>query len=432
VIPRHAPQVAIVGGGWAGLAAAVTLVAHGAHVTLLEASRHVGGRARRVVLEGVDLDNGQHILIGAYSETMRLMRMVGADPDRLLARFPFELRMASGFRLRAAKLPAPWHFAAGLLRAKGIGWRARASAARLLAVHRRGNYRLPSDESVSAWLQRSRQSTAVCQALWNPLCTAALNTPVAHASAQVFLNVLRDTIEGGRAASDLLLPRADLGALFPEPAAQFVASRGGTVRVGMPARSIALAGDGFQIDGRDERYTHVVVACSPQHLAPIVRGLPQLESLVARVERFDYEPIYTCYLQYREDVSLPFPMIGFSGGLLQWVFDRGALSGHRGLIACVISGSGEHEALSQAELIVALHRELALNLPGLAPPRWSRIIAEKRATFSCRPGLDRPGNETPIPRLVLAGDYTASDYPATLETAARSGVAAARLVLDQR
>jgi uncharacterized protein with NAD-binding domain and iron-sulfur cluster len=121
-------------------------------------------------------------------------------------------------------------------------------------------------------------------------------------------------------------------------------------------------------------------------------------------------------------------MLGFGGGLAQWAFDRGTLSGHRGLLAVVLSAGGEHEALTHAELAAAIHAELAAGLPGLPPARWYRVIAERRATFSCRPGLVRPGNATAVPGLVLAGDYTTSDYPATLEAAIRSGVAAADLV----
>jgi len=121
-------------------------------------------------------------------------------------------------------------------------------------------------------------------------------------------------------------------------------------------------------------------------------------------------------------------MLGFSDRLAQWAFDRGTLSGHRGLIAVVLSAGGAHEALTHAELAAAIHAELAAGLPGLPPPRWHRVIAERRATFSCRPGLVRPGNATPVRGLVLAGDYTASDYPATLEAAIRSGVAASNLV----
>jgi squalene-associated FAD-dependent desaturase len=422
-------RVAVVGAGWAGLAAAATLAERGVPVTVFEASRSLGGRARRVTLDGVDLDNGQHILIGAYGETLRLMRLVGADPDRLLVRLPLELRYASGFRFRAPPLPAPLHLLAGLALASGLTVAERFAAVRFAAGLRRRRFTLDADESVERFLARHGQSGALRDRLWVPLCVSALNTPPEHASARVFANVLRDTLGGDRAASDLLLPKADLGALFPAPAAAFVAGRGGEIRLGTAVRGIARDGAGFRLDADPGPFSDVVLACPPQ-LAPALLGaLPELGHLAATIAAIEHEPIYTCYLQYADDVSLPFPMLGFSGGLTQWAFDRGTLSGHRGLIAAVLSASGEHEDLTHAELAAAIHTELAAGLPGLPAPRWHRVIAERRATFSCRPGLARPGNATTVPGLVLAGDYTASGYPATLEAAIRSGVAAANLVL---
>ena len=421
-------RVAVVGAGWAGLAAAATLAERGLPVTVFEASRSLGGRARRVTLDGVDLDNGQHILIGAYGETLRLMRLVGADPERLLARLPLELRYASGFRLRAPRLPAPLHLLAGLLRASGLTAAERFAAARFVAGLRRGGFALAADDSVGQLLVRHGQTGALRDRLWVPLCVSALNTPPERASARVFVNVLRDTLGGDRAGSDLLLPKSDLGALFPAPAAAFVAARGGEVRLGASVRSVTRDGAGLRLDADPGTFSHIVLACPPQVAPAVLDALPELRSLAATIAAIEHEPIYTCYLQYPESVSLPFPMLGFSGGLAQWAFDRGALSGHPGLIAAVLSASGEHEALTHAELASAIHAELRAAFPGLPAPRWHRVIAERRATFSCRPGLVRPRNATPVPGLVLAGDYTASDHPATLEAAIRSGVAAANLV----
>jgi hydroxysqualene dehydroxylase len=424
---RH---VAVIGAGWAGLAAAVTLAERGIPVTVFESSRHLGGRARRLTIEGIDLDNGQHILIGAYGESLRLMRMVGADPERSLLRTPLEFHLASGFRLRAPRLPPPFNLLVGMFCASGISVRERLAAARFIVRQRRTGYRLPRDEAVADWLAACGQSARISAALWAPLCTAALNTPPARASAQVFLNVLHDTIEGGPGASDLLLPRADLGALFPEPASRFVMARGGTIHVGTPVRHIGVALDGVRINNGEQRFSHAVVACAPQHAGALLRTVDGLQPLADKLDSLEYEPIYTCYLQYRPAHTLPRPMLGFSNDLVHWAFDRGQLSGHHGLIACVISGSGEHEAMSSADLAAAAHAQLARCVAELPAPLWSRVIAEKRATFSCRPGLARPVTATTVTRLRLAGDYTASRHPATLESAIRSGVAAARSILE--
>jgi squalene-associated FAD-dependent desaturase len=411
------------------MAAAVTLAQSGARVIVFEATRQLGGRARRVTIDDAALDNGQHILVGAYAETLRLMRAVGADPDQCLLRLPLELRTVTGFRLKTAPLPAPLHLAAGLLTAHGLAAGDRLRAARFVGRLRRDRFKLPKDESVAALLAEHGQTAPLRELLWEPLCVSALNTPADHASAQVFANVLRDTFGGARSASDLLLPRTDLGALFPEPAARFVAARGGEVRLGTPVRALAVGAEGITLDAEAQSFDRAIVACGPQHASALLSADPRLASVVRAIGALEYEPIYTVYLQYAEMVSLPFVMLGFTGGLLQWAFDRGVLSGQRGLIAGVLSASGRHQALGHPDLAAAIHGELAGHLPSLPELRWKQVIAEKRATFSCRPGLVRPPNCTPIDRVVIAGDYTASDYPATLEGAVRSGVAAAHLAL---
>ena len=155
----------------------------------------------------------------------------------------------------------------------------------------------------------------------------------------------------------------------------------------------------------------------------------ELAPIVRMIDQFVYQPIYSVYLQYAPGFRLPFRMCGLQARYSQWLFDRGQLCGQDGLIGVVISASGVHQGLAHDELARAVHAELAGNFPGLGEPRWHQVIAEKRATFSCTPGLLRPDNATAIAGLYLAGDYTASEYPATIESAVRSGVRAANLVL---
>jgi squalene-associated FAD-dependent desaturase len=425
----HRVNVAIIGAGWAGMAAAVTLAQARIPVTVFEAARHLGGRARSVEIEGIELDNGQHIMIGAYRETLRVMRVVGADPDQLLLRQPLAIEYPGKFSLRAPRLPAPLHLIAALLTAGGLTWGERMAATRFMTAMRRNAYRIATDMPVSELLALYRQSGALARYLWEPLCVSALNTPAAAASAQIFLNLFRDALDGARANSDFLIPRADLGKLFPQPAAAFVRANGGSVLLGTSVRTLAEAADGFALDDRPGRYTHAIVAVGPHQIDALLDRFAALASTRQLVAAFDYEPIYTCYLQYPPQVSMPQAMTGFDGGIIQWIFDRGRLSGTAGLLAAVISARGAHQILSQDAVANAMHRELAAFLPGLLQPLWSRVIAEKRATFSCRPGVARPENKTAVSNLYLAGDYTASDYPATLESAVRSGVLAARLVL---
>ena len=426
-------RVAVIGAGYAGLAAAVELAAHGVASTVFEAARELGGRARRVEYRGLTLDNGQHIFLGAYRETLRLMRLAGAEPDRLLRRLPLQLVIPGQFSLTAAPLPAPLHLAAALATARGLSWAERLAALRFMTALRRQNFRLPQDLSAGALLQQHGQTGKLRSFLWEPLCVAALNTPLELSSAQVFLNVLRDSLAGSRQDCDMLLPLADLTRLFPDHAAAFIEGRGGQVLRSLTVLAVRKEAAGLAVETRQgtQHFDRVVSAVPPQRLAALAAGLPELAPAVAQVGRFGYQPIYTAFLQYPADVRLPYPMIGLHGGITQWAFDHGQLRDETGLICAVISAAGPHQTLGHDELAGQVDSELRAALPGLPPPQWHKVIAEKRATFSCTPGLERPAQATPRPDFFLAGDYTAGDYPATLEGAVRSGVKCAQLILDR-
>ena len=431
-------NVAVIGGGYAGMAAAVTLAERSVPVTVYEAGKALGGRARRIEPHALGscggLDNGLHILIGAYSETLRLMRLVGADRDRLLLRLPFTWKMHERLALTAGALPAPFHLVMGLLFARGLSPRDRMALAGFMLGMRRKGYRLAQDTTVACLLERERQGDPLARLLWRPLCISALNTPPEVASAQVFLNVLRDTLNAGREASDLLLPRVDLTALFPAPAAEWITARGGTVLTQQRVLAVDVAAGAYAVRhaGGTVSHSHVVCAIAPHQVRTFLAHIPALAAVSESVERLAYQPIYSIYLQYPAEVRLPAPMLGFDSPLLQWAFDRGTLCGQNGLIGVVISAGGVHEEHAHRELSALVHRELQQRLGVLPEPRWFQVVAEQRATFACVPGLTRPSNRTPLPDFHLAGDYTEIDYPATIETAVRSGVAAARMILETK
>jgi squalene-associated FAD-dependent desaturase len=424
-------DVAIVGGGYAGLAAAVELGAAGIPVTVFESSRTLGGRARRVELNGLPVDNGQHLLVGAYVELLRLMQLIGADASRLFSRRCLELSFADGFNLHAPNLPEPLHMAAALLGAT-LSLPQRLAALRFMRTLKRSRFQLAEDTTVADLLDRHRQPLAVRSHLWEPLCVAALNTPAASASAQVFASVLQDSLAGPRAASDLLFPAVDLSALFPEPAAAYLRAKGGAVRSECGVKRIALTANGFKVshDQGMNTFSHVIVAVAPYHLAPLLADLPALAQPLQLTEALRHEPIATAYLAYPDGIRLAKPMLGLTRGHAQWLFDRGALVGQRGLIAAVISASGPWQVLAPEQLLAEIHGEIGTVIENLPAPQWSRLIVEKRATFACTPNVRRPTTVTPLPGLYLAGDYVESAYPATLETAVRSGVAAARSILE--
>ncbi|MBV8624880.1 MAG: FAD-dependent oxidoreductase [Herbaspirillum sp.] len=437
--PRHH---AVIGAGWAGCAAAVTLAAAGHRVSLFEAARTLGGRARRIDLDGRLLDNGQHILLGAYRATLALMKQVGVSADAALLRLPLQMRYpleagGDGMDFVAPRLPAPWHVAVALLRAKGLAREDKLALARFSTTARWMGWQLHQDCSVAELLERYEQTPRLVKLMWAPLCIAALNTPPERASAQVFLNVLRDSLGARRAASDMLIPRLDLSALLPDAAADYLTRRGGLVLPGVTVGHIApgSAPGSWRLAARQGEdlgeFSGVVLATGPEAAAQLLEGLHDTDALRA----LRHEPITTCYLQYRAPLRLAAPFYALADAPEreawgQFVFDRGQLGGAAGLLAVVVSAAGRAIADGHAALAEGIVRQLAddFGLPALATPQWSRVVTEKRATFSCTPGLTRPDSAGLPAGLALAGDYVAGDYPATLEGAVRSGRAAARLL----
>lgn len=434
----------VAGGGWAGCAAAVELAKLGFAVTLVESARTLGGRARGVAVRGLELDNGQHILLGAYSESLRLMRAVGVDPEQAMLRLPVQMRYppgGDGMDFAAPRLPAPLHLAVALLRAKGLARADKLALARFNSAGRWMGWRLDNDCSVAELLERFDQTERLTRLMWRPLCIAALNTPPERASANVFLAVLRDSLGAKRrAASDMLLPRLPMGALFPEAAGAWLAQQGHQVRLGVKVAGLARFDAGWRLDfggeHGSESFDAVVLATPATQSAALLAPFAEANDLAAQLGGFTYEPIATCHLQYAPGTRLDVPFYALAddpatGRWGQFVFDRARLDARQdGLLAVVVSAAGDAAGMAREDLAASIATQLAHDLgrPELAAPAWTQLITEKRATFSCTPGLARPDNVTPLPGLVLAGDFTASDYPATLETAVRSGQAAATAV----
>jgi squalene-associated FAD-dependent desaturase len=414
-------RVAIVGGGWAGLAAAVEATRAGHHVTVFEAARTLGGRARRVMADGgLVLDNGQHILIGAYRATLALMRELGVDLDAALLRLPLALRFPDGGGLSVpAGLRPPLDLLAGIAGAQGWSLRDKFSLVRTSLRWRARGFRCAPDDSVAALC--AGLTPRVMDELIAPLCVSALNVPVARASGEVFLRVLYDALFAERGGADLLLPRVDLGALLPDPAARWLGTQGASIRIGQRVQSIAPTAAGWKVDG--ESFDRVLLAAPAWESARLARGSSSLQAIAwaEQADALDHEAIATIYL--RGAPGLPGAALRAlrpgAGAPAQFVFDRGALGGPAGLAALVVSASEgtretiEAQTLEQARVQLGWHAAVPV-----------RTIVEKRATFACTPGVRRPPIDV-APGLGACGDYVEGPYPATLEGAVLSGRAAA-------
>lgn len=417
-------RVAVVGAGWAGIAAAVHARQAGHAVQVFEMAPQCGGRARTVMVDGQALDNGQHILIGAYRATLELMRCVGADVPSLLHRMPLALQYPDGLGLclpAGAPVPA---FVRAVLGRSGWSWRQRLSL--LAAAAGWAARRFRCDERLSVAELCTGLPAPVQAQLIEPLCVAALNTPAASASASVFLRVLHEALFSGPGSSDLLLPAAPLGTLLPQPAAAWFEAHGVSLHARERVMRLVRRDVVWCID--DRPFDAVVLACSAAEAARLCGTVAP--SWAGRAAALRYEPIVTVYLRC-PGARLPMPMIALHADALapaQFAFDLGALGGATGVFAFVISGARDWvergmEVTAQATLIQAANAFA----PGtwLQPPTLLHATSEKRATFQCTPALQRPPARI-APGLWAAGDYVAGPFPATLEGAVLSGRLAAR------
>jgi squalene-associated FAD-dependent desaturase len=417
-------KVAVVGAGWAGLAAAVAATRQGHQVTLYEATRQLGGRARTLPVplhEGGTtlLDNGQHIMIGAYRETLAVMREVGIDPAQVLHRLPLTMRFPDGSGLALPAWPAPLDAAAGILTARGWSWRDRLSLLRHAIGWQLRRFRC--DERLTVRQLCAGLRPAVMRDLVEPLCVAALNIPADRASASVYLRVLRDGLFGppqdGWGASNLLIPRRDLGQVFPDAAAAWLLERGAQLRTGTRVHALQRQGRRWAVDG--EPFDAVLLACPAWEAERLVSASgASADAWLRDVRGLRHEAIATVYAT--GGPRLPLPMLALvpgPGAPAQFVFDRAQLGGPEGVLAFVVSAS-HRDAHTIEQQVLAQAAALGWRLQPL------KTVVEKRATFACVPALRRPPIEV-AEGLLACGDYVEGPYPATIEGAIRAALEAA-------
>lgn len=434
----------ILGGGVAGIAAAVHLAERGTAPILVESRPYLGGRARsfRHAETGDEIDNGQHLLMGCYHETLRLLEHLGTRPLLDLQpalRVEFRETNGTAHLLSAPRfLPSPLNVAAGMLRFAPLSLRERLGLLRtgLSAMA----HTPPADESVAAYLTRLGQSARARTWLWDPIVLATLNTSPEQGSARLFTQVMRLGFMGLGDNSKLALPRTGLSGLF-SPAEAFITARGGTVITGNQIRRVDT------VEGKEGRWRVHLRSGENIETSALISALPwrsfrsllapHLPELPAIVHPIEHNPIISLYLWFDSPLETIPPFCALIGTTVQWVFNRRTIIPEQnpqfpGLLACVISAPEHSAPHGTATLLRIAETELRAAFAELNNTRLltSLAITEKHATFAATPQVEalRPPPGEVCSGLFLAGDWTSTELPGTIEGAVRSGLAAARQI----
>ena len=440
----------VVGGGFAGLSAAALIAERGQRVLVLDARPRAGGRATAFPDRhtGELVDNGQHVMFGCYRATLDFLGRIDALANvRMQPSMEVPYLGRDGHRsvLRCPPLPSPLHLLAGVLDWDAMPWRDRLSALGLAAplraardeLRRTGRVTARPDGTVSDWLTAHGQRHKLRDWLWEPLAVAALNQSPDSAAASPFVRVLAEMFGPDPTAAALVLPTRPLDAMYAEPAIRYLRARGGDVRLNSLARIVVEDGRVEGVEVRGERIAAArVIAAVPWFALRTLFGPappPALAPLVGAATAMAAMPIVTVNLWYDRQVMDDL-FVGLPGREMQWVFDkRLAFGGTASHLSLVSSGAVRLATLSSDDLIALAAREMREALPGAAAATLVRatVIREKQATFSLAPGQPaRPGPLTPVEGLYLAGDWTDTGLPGTIESAVVSGHRAAQLALD--
>jgi len=447
-MPRESFDAIVIGAGCAGFSAATALTDRGARVLVVEARPGIGGRATAFTdpETGERVDNGQHILMGCYTDTLEFLERIGAS-DRVRWQSGLNVsmidRQGRESTLALPSLPSPLHFLAGVMAWDALTWSERFSVLRAgSALRSTGNTKSGGDKplglSVRQWLVELGQAPRLCEMFWEPLALAALNQSIDQAEASSFKRVLERVFGPDASSAALVMPAVPLDELYAEPSRRWLLERSGEVRVHSPAK---VAMDGDRLAGvrvRDELIrAPIVISTVPWYAfhALFDAPPPQLRETLANAAALDSLPIVTVNLWF-DDVVMRDPLIGLPGRNFQWVFDRRAIvGGDASHLSLISSGAETIVALSNDVLVRMALDEIRAALP-LAPTarfRKGLAVREKRSTFSLAPDAPpRPQTESAIEGFLLAGDWIETGLPATIESAVISGHRAAAFAAEGR
>jgi hydroxysqualene dehydroxylase len=398
-------------------------------VTLLEAAPQCGGRSRTVQWHtlGLEIDNGQHILLGAYRQYLNLIKAIGINENDLFDRRPFEYHfIRKPNPLLAPQLSLIWN----LFSAKGWTIAEKYRIARFVTRHITFGHKVPAQLSVLDWLKQGKQSEALIHHFWEPLLVAALSTPLHIASAQYAQNVLKDSLNGKPGSTDVLIPKVPLGKLFAEPMSAWLKSQGHTVLTHQCVSALLTTQEGNQCIGVQTKHQQfhgtVVLALPPRAVLPVIQPLYTLQPLANKLQNFTYESIITLYyafpsLSISKTPSIPSMQAIVKDQSHYWLFCR--QENQYTLFTAVFSGNGPHLNHNKDHLMDIVQADIQARHPSLNNLSARKYIQEKFAAFSATPdSLSLKPNPSPLPGLSLCGDYTNPLYPATLEGAVRSGL----------
>jgi len=445
--PEHdRGKVVVVGAGFAGLAAAVRLAERGCKVVLVEATKSGGGRARSFsdTGSGRELDNGQHLMMGCYRETLDFLRTIGSTDGMYFQRnLEVHMQKPGGRRisLSCPALPAPLHLAAGLLTMRGLGIWPKAAAMRLGLLLRQEIERPDDNETCDAWLRRMGQTNGLRMAFWDPLIWATLNDDPLVGSAAMLVAVIERAFMGTRDASRLGVPRLPLSRLYVDYALSFLRARGAEIVLGTAVRELCVRNgvvDGVMLKSGEELTTSCVVSAVPPRafldmLPSSAHGHPVFQD----VARLRMSPIINLWLFLDQPLFEDVPFLGLVGSPFHWLFDRNRIEGsarhEQILVNCTISGARAFIDDTPESLVDLFRAEVQRYFPHRRfTVRSHRVVKEKYATISHAAGTyqRRPETVSPIRGLYMAGDWVRTGLPATIESAVQSGHQAAQAILE--
>lgn len=436
-------DIIVAGGGAAGIAAAMHCAAHGRRVLLVESSAGLGGRARSFVdkSSGDTIDNGQHALMGCYEHFLDILNRLGTDSLLLrqsALKVPFRDASGRDDILDASALPGAAGVAAGILRMKGISARSRR-AALLFAIRLRLGLSKPGSMTALEFLMSEQQPRDIIERLWEPVILATLNGRPQDVAASLLVNVLRLAFFGKKGASSLLLPTVGLSGLF-QPFPAWLAEHGGRCMLQQGIKSVIMQQNrATGIILEDDSVMHadsIILALPPRALLRCLPDQVKTHSFFEVLPEYSYSPIVSLYLWF----DIPFPAIPFAALLgmeTQWVFNKRLLQGNpddKALLALTISAGNSLVDKFPEQVAQACAQEICNSFPEMKNAQllhW-KVIKEKSATFLAHPELEdrRLQQKTPFQGLFIAGDWTATKLPATLEGAALSGVKAGRAAMN--